>query len=61
MKVLGIVLVLLGSLALGFYAFRYLGGTPAGGEAAAGWASPVVAGIVVVGGLLILAGTGRRE
>lgn len=53
----GLALVLLGAVALGVYAFRYLDGGPAGGA----WGSPVVAGIAVVGGLLVLAGTGRRE
>ncbi|MBX9583302.1 MAG: hypothetical protein K2X87_23620 [Gemmataceae bacterium] len=64
MRLLGIVLVLVGALALGVRGF---GSESRGsGEAArptgeAGWVPPAVAGIAVVGGLLLLAGDGKRE
>ena len=57
MRVLAIVLVVLGCLGLGQYGFRKMGDNPAA-EAPA--VPPAVAGIAVVGGLLLLT-TGTRR
>ena len=68
MRAIGLVLVVIGGVALGAWGFSYLGRSDGsgGGEPAArsgdrpGWNSPVVAGIAVVGGLLLLTSDGRR-
>lgn len=69
MRLVGLVLVVVGVLVLGAQWFGGMGRAEAGGEPAAagpadregGWASPVVGGIAVVGGLLLLVGDGRRD
>jgi hypothetical protein len=66
MRLLGIVLVVVGALALGVHGFGSVGRGPGPGGAArpadeTGWMSPVVAGIAVVGGLLLLVSDGRRD
>lgn len=69
MRLVGIVLVIAGVLILGA---RWAGGAgraepgvepqaSAPAEQTGGWASPVVGGIAVVGGLLLLVGDARRE
>lgn len=55
MRLIGIVLVLVGALALGVRGVSQL----TGGSAAD--IPPAVGGIAVVGGLLLLAGDGRRD
>jgi len=69
MRTLGIILVALGALALGWEGFTYA--TTESGDNASGlvsseksrtvWVPPVVGGIVVVTGLILLASNGRRE
>lgn len=69
MRLVGIVLALVGAVVLGAQGFSYLGRgrTDPPAEAARPaddkpvWESPVVAGIAVVSGLLLLASGGRRE
>jgi len=71
MRLIGIVLVLLGALALGVEGFGSLfqGRAAAAGPTVeraeangkSGWVSPVVGGIALVGGLLLLASDGRRD
>jgi hypothetical protein len=66
MRIIGLILVLLGGLALGYQGFVHAGGRS--GEAGAGPAArqreelsipPVVSGIAVVSGLLLLASARR--
>jgi len=70
MRLIGIVLVLLGALALGVDGVGSLfQGRAAAGPTVeraetngkSGWVSPVVGGIALVGGLLLLASDGRRD
>lgn len=61
MRLIGIVLVLIGGLALGYQGFAQFGPVvPSGAEP---WwhLSPVGGGIALVSGLLFLASSGRRE
>lgn len=55
MRVVGIILVVLGALALGYYGFRSAMGD---GQL---WVSPVASGIALVCGLIVLATRGRKE
>jgi len=69
MRTIGIILVALGALALGWAGFT--DATTESGAVASGfanseqsrgvWVPPVVGGIVVVMGLILLASNGRRE
>ena len=61
MRWLGTVLSAVGALVLAVQGFSYLGGGVGPAEDRAGWASPLVAGVAVVGGLLLLASDGRRD
>jgi len=71
MRLVGIGLVALGALTLGAQSFGPLFRGPAAGADPAqervegsdrvAWVSPVVGGIAVVGGLLLLATDGRRD
>ena len=67
MRLLGLVLVAIGALVLGVNGFgAVLGGrAEAGGDGSRAGAvsinAPVVGGIAVVSGLLLLAGGGRRD
>ncbi len=70
MKIMGLVLVVLGAVALAAQGFGSVAGDRAGddkpvqlsaGPGQIGWEPPVVGGISLVGGLMMLAtGTGRR-
>ena len=70
MKFMGLILVVLGALALAAQGFGFAAGDRAGDDKPVqmsadrgqnGWATPVVGGISLVGGLMMLAtGTGRR-
>lgn len=64
MRLVGIVLVLLGAVALGYQGFTYVALEAAGDvtpiRPAATWLPPVVGGIATVTGLLLLAAGGRR-
>jgi len=69
-RIVGIVLVILGALALGYGGFTYITRekvVDAGpGEVTADrektvWIPPVVGGIAVVGGLILLATSPRKE
>jgi len=68
MRTIGIILVALGALALGWEGFAHAA-TESGGGSNSGtveqtrtiWVPPVVGGIVVVTGLILLASNGRRE
>ena len=70
MRVVGIVLVILGALALGYGGFTYVTRdniVDAGpiqinaNREKTVWIPPVVGGIAVVAGLLVIATSGRRE
>jgi len=61
MRVLAIVLVVLGCLGLGRYGFRSMAGSPDRAAASAAEVPPAVAGIAVVGGLLLLTTATRRS
>jgi len=70
MRTVGMVFVLIGALVLGFEGFGHLARERAAGEAPAAhraeaqrppWLQPVLGGIAVVGGLLLLVTEGRRE
>jgi len=70
MRILGIVLVVLGALALGYGGFSYVTRekvVDAGPVQVTAdrqktvWIPPVVGGIAVVGGLILIATSGRRE
>jgi len=70
MRLVGLVLVTLGALVLGMEGFghRYWGRTEEPGPAAdrvsdgdTGWVPPILGGIAVVGGLLMLTTDSRRE
>jgi hypothetical protein len=63
MKLIGIVLVFLGGLVLVYQGFaRNLGQTASPDTAEPWWhLSPVLGGIALVSGLLLLASSGRRE
>jgi len=71
MRLVGIVFVVLGALTLGTQGFGSVFRGPAAGADPAqervesgdkvAWVSPVVGGIAVVGGLLLLATDGRRD
>lgn len=69
MRTIGIILVTLGALALGWEGFTYAmtddggdGPDPATGEQTRTvWVPPVVGGIVIVTGLILVASNGRRE
>ena len=56
MRIIGFILVLLGALALGYESFFHV----AGERGRALWVPPVVGGIALVSGLLLLAAVGRR-
>lgn len=64
MRAVALILVLVGGLALGL---QGVGGVPdlapaaGAGSRDAGWVPPVLGGIAVVTGLILLASTGRRE
>jgi len=68
MRTIGIILVVIGALALGWEGFAHAT-TERGDDSSAGtveqtrtiWVPPVVGGIVVVTGLILLASNGRRE
>ena len=55
MRIIGFILVLLGALALGYEGFFHA----AGEKGRALWVPPVVGGIALVSGLLLLAAQGR--
>lgn len=70
MRILGIVLVILGALALGYGGFTYVTRekvVDAGPVQVTAdrektvWIPPVVGGIAVVSGLLLIATSGKRE
>lgn len=70
MRTVGMVLVLIGALVLGFEGFGHLARERTADEAPAAlragrerpvWVQPVLGGIAVVGGLLLLATEGRRD
>jgi hypothetical protein len=63
MKLIGILLVLIGGLALGYQGFALKLGTVAHPAASGPWwhLSPVLGGIALVSGLLLLASSGQRE
>lgn len=70
MRTIGMVLVLIGALVLGFEGFGHLvreraaEEAPAAHRAAAqrpGWLQPVLGGIAVAGGLLLLVTEGRQD
>lgn len=63
MKLIGVILVLIGGLALGYQGFALeLGAVAQSGAAEPWWhLSPVLGGIALVSGLLLLASSGRRE
>ena len=70
MRIVGIVLVVVGALALGYGDFAYASRPDAPDAGAvraaperekAGWIPQVLAGIAVVSGLLLLAAGNRRE
>ena len=56
MRIIGFILVVLGALALAYEAFA----RAARGADRTLWIPPVVGGIVLVSGLLLLAAVGRR-
>ncbi len=56
MRVVGLILVVIGALALGYYGFRSV----TGAEAAV-WVSPVASAIALVCGLLLLATTAEPK
>lgn len=68
-RIVGIILIALGALGLGWQGFNRA--TAEGGESGTGetareqrrtiWVPPVVSGIAVVSGLILLASHGRRE
>jgi hypothetical protein len=61
MRLIGIVLALIGAVALGYQGFAFKYGQQ-GGTAEPWWhLSPVIGGIALVSGLLLLASNGRRE
>jgi hypothetical protein len=61
-RVVGIVLVVLGALALGYQGLVYAAGEPAAaGRGKAVWIPPVAAGIALVSGLLMIVISGRQE
>ena len=68
MRLIGVILVLLGALALGYHGFGYVAQEPVveGAEYATGdrthtiWVPPVAGGIAVVSGLLLVASDYRR-
>lgn len=72
MRAVGFALVVFGALILGSQAFGLVGRASASGSSATaevepgnakktGWVSPVLGGIALVGGLIVLATHGRRE
>ncbi|MBP3955972.1 hypothetical protein J8F10_11820 [Gemmata sp. G18] len=69
MRIVGIILVALGAMALGWEGFSYVTTEQVGDGPAEMWREkertiwvpPLVSGIVVVSGLLLLASNGRRE
>jgi len=70
MRTIGMVFVLIGALVLGFEGSGHLARGRAAEEAPAAhrvgggrpaWVQPVLGGIAVVGGLLLLVTEGRRE
>jgi hypothetical protein len=61
-RLIGIVLVLIGGIALGYQGFAPGLGQAAQSAAQPWWhLSPVLGGIALVSGLLLLASSGRRE
>ena len=56
MRIIGFILVLLGALVLGYEGFFHT----AGERERTVWVPPVVGGIALVSGLLLLAAVGRR-
>ena len=56
MRIVGFILVLIGALALGYEGFFQV----AGDNGKRLWVPPVVGGITLVAGLLLLAAQGRR-
>jgi hypothetical protein len=69
-RVLGIVLVILGALALGYQDFTYVAREPVAQVGSVEvtaerqktvWIPPVVGGIVVVSGLILLVSATKRE
>jgi hypothetical protein len=56
MRIIGFILILLGAVALGYESFFHV----AGEKGRTLWVPPVVGGIALVCGLLLLAAVGRR-